>query len=117
MTILAKGEIDYWPQMKKSLPPIGTLLIRLGKDAWYRKWWGERDILADTSGNIFLGYPDGPLDSHGEPLKPEYYRDNQGFFVVDIIVWKTEDPVRQADFLEELKRNDPENTQLGVVSK
>jgi len=119
ITILAKGEIEYWPQMKRSSQPIGTLLYRFGKDAWYLRWWGERRILvdaSDTSGNIFLGYPDGPLDSHGEPLKPEYYRDNQGFFVVDIIVWKTEDPVRQADFLEELKRNDPENTQLAYTA-
>jgi hypothetical protein len=107
ITLLATGEIVYDRQRGRSYMPPGVLMYRFGKQGSYSKWWAEWETSADT-GNIFLGFADGPVDSRGEPLNPEYYRDNQGFFVVDIIVWSRADAIAQADFIEALRPNNPD---------
>jgi caspase domain-containing protein len=115
ITLVATGEIVYNRQTGRSQMPPGILMYRFGKEGPYLRWYAEWEMSA-AAGNLFLGFPDGPVDSHGEPLKPEYYRDNQGFFVVDIIVWGREDPIAQAEFMEDLSRNNPENVYLRSIA-
>jgi len=112
-TILAKGEI-YYSSQRFSFP-IGSLMYRIG-DEYHLRWWGEHVIVSDATGSLYLGYADGPVKSDGEPLFPNYYWDNQGSFTVDIIVWRREDPTRQAEFMEDLKRMDPQNAELSYVA-
>jgi len=49
------------------------------------------------------------VDEYGRSLTPGYYDDDTGYFRVDVVVWKEEDFVEIADFLEEMKEKDPEN--------
>ena len=44
-----------------------------------------------------MGYRTGPVDSYGNPLRPEYYRDDVGGFTIDVIVWKEADYVKIYD--------------------
>jgi len=59
---------------------------------------------------------DGGFLPNGEAKSPENYRDNTGYFVIDILVWREYDPVRISDFLEQLSRDDPNNKSLKTVS-
>jgi hypothetical protein len=124
VTIMAKGEVDLWPTIKGSstmgnyvFKPERILLYRLGKDAYAGRYYGYYGFKAGTSGDLYLGLADGPMDPYGEPSKPDNYNDNKGYFVVDIIVWQKEDIPRIADFLEELRRNDPKNKELEIFAQ
>ncbi|EKD92567.1 MAG: Polysaccharide deacetylase, partial [uncultured bacterium] len=118
VTILAEGEINIWPgsvsPVRESFikKPQFTLLIRVGKDNSVVKYFGYELTPIYSEGHLYLGYQDSSLDVYGEPLKPEYYRDNIGHFVVDIIVWKTNDPILMAKFFEEASQRDPEKAAL-----
>jgi hypothetical protein len=111
--IMAKGEVDVWPAMRDYVfKPNRLLLYRLGKDAYAGRYYGYNGFRAGSSGDLYLGLVDGPMDPYGEPSKPDYYNDNRGYFVVDIIAWEKEDMSRIADFLAELSSNDPKNEEL-----
>jgi hypothetical protein len=113
VTIMAKGEVNVWPSTSGYVfKPERILLYRLGKDAYAGRYYGYYGFKAGTSGDLYLGLVDGPMDPYGEPLKPDNYKDNRGYFVVDIIVWQKEDIVRIANFLEEASRNDPKNEEV-----
>jgi hypothetical protein len=113
VTIMAKGEVDVWPATSGYVfKPEHTLLYRLGKDTYASRYYGYYGFTVGRSGDLYLGLRDGPMDSSGEPSRPDYYNDNRGYFVVDIIVWQKEDIARIADFLEGLRRNDPKNKEL-----
>jgi hypothetical protein len=77
-------------------------------------YYAPPSIAVRESGNIYLGIADGSTDSFGEPKNPEYYRDNKGYFVVDIIVWKKDDLVQIADFFQEIDRKDPQNQEIKI---
>ena len=62
-----------------------------------------------NSGYLYLGIRDGKMDVYGRSLSPKAYRDNRGFFSVDVIVWKKEDYVQIADFFERIKEKVPSN--------
>jgi len=62
-----------------------------------------------NSGYLYLGIRDGPMDIYGRSLSPKAYKDNRGFFSVDVIVWKKEDYVQIADFFERMKEKVPSN--------
>src|SRR4030042_1170029 len=87
-------------------------LIRVGKDNSVVKYFGYELTPIYSEGHLYLGYQDSSIDVYGEPLKPEYYRDNIGHFIVDIIVWKTNDPILMAKFFEEASQRDPEKAAL-----
>jgi hypothetical protein len=118
ITILADGEIDEWPaKVGYIYGPDRLLLIRIGEKNYTSRYHTYSTVAAvRESGNIYLGVADGPMDRYGEPSKPEYYRDNKGYFVADIIVWKQNAPIRIADVLEEASRNNPKNLSLKTLA-
>ena len=113
VTIMAKGEVDLWPGRSGYVfKPERILLYRLGKDVLAGRYYGYYGFKGWANDHLYLGIIDGLMDPYGEPLKPDNYIGNTGYFVVDIIVWQKEDIPRIADFLEELSRNDPKNEEL-----
>jgi hypothetical protein len=122
---LATGSIDLWPSghiYRDVTPDYGwPLMARIGKgvgDNSYLRLFRGRNGTAEAarrSGNLYLGIKDGGVDTYGEPLKPHYYRDNLGFFAVDIIVWEKEDYFQIADFLEKMGKDDPDNEAIQDV--
>jgi hypothetical protein len=115
ITIMAKGQVDVWPgKMGYVFSPFHILLYRIGKKGYASRYCGHYGFTVRESGNIYLGIADGEVDSFGEPLYPGYYSGNTGHFVVDIIVWQKEDPIRIADFLEGISRKDPKNKELKI---
>jgi len=118
VTIMAKGEVDNWPARTPEhvYKPERILLYRLGKDAYAKRYHGYYSFKAGTSGDFYLGLVDGPMDPYGEPLKPDKYKDNKGYFVIDIIVWQKEDLIRITDFFEAMSLNDPKNEELKMFA-
>ena len=115
--ILADGEIDVRPAKGGyTRSPNGSLLIRIGEKNFAWRYYDAYLIATAVkeNGNIYMGVHDGPMNRYGEPSKPEYYLDNSGYFVADIIVWKQNDHIRIADVLEEASRNNPKNTSLRI---
>lgn len=123
-TIIATGSIDLWPSYRAPAdfkyhdvrPEHGwPLIARVGESFRFRPLilgvnsvtWSSIEV-----GELFLGYRDGDVDLYGKPKNPEYYRDNRGSFNVDIIVWKEEDWVQIADFLNKMKERDPQNSAI-----
>jgi hypothetical protein len=119
LTFVGKGIITYFPPKGLSAGPADTkLLIRIGETAPANRFYGFLSgvYAAAEDGDIYLGFEDGGFHPNGEAKNPEYYRDNIGYFVVDILVWREYDPVRISDFLEGLSRDDPNNESLKTVS-
>jgi hypothetical protein len=115
ITFIAKGEITYWLQQGMSTGPSGPaykLLYRTGKNAPILRYFGEGVFKARQEGNIYLGFDDGGMESNGMAKNPDYYRDNKGYFVIDIIVWRDYDPVAMSGFLEKASLEDPDNKEL-----
>ncbi len=127
-SILATGSIDLWPAGLGPAAPADykyndvrpehgwPLMARVGQkkgflNRYFCPLWLVNAFTqtAWSSGNLYLGTRDGPVDEYGEPLNPQYYSGNTGAFKVDIIVWQKEDYVQIADFFEEMKAKDPEN--------
>jgi hypothetical protein len=123
ITILADGEIDVWPANRGYIySPYNLLLMRIGDKNYASRGisgYYRYSTVASVreSGNIYLGVADGPTDHYGEPSNPEYYLDNKGNFVADIIVWKQNDPIRIADVFEEASRNNPKNMSLSALAR
>jgi tetratricopeptide (TPR) repeat protein len=120
ITIIAKGEIDFSGKsnlLKRGnhvYGPAGLLLYRVGKENYASKYHAYLTQFVTDKGNIYLGYGyiGSRVDTYGEPLNPNLYSDDTGYFSVDIIVWKKNDPILIVSFWEELIRNDPQNTDL-----
>ena len=116
VTILAEGEINLWPDRDGFIKmPYGNIFLRVGKDIaiWYV---GQELIPVNSEGHLYLGYRGSPVDEYGEPKNPERYRDDVGHFVVDIIVWKTNDPILMAKFFDEASQRDPQDYVLKDIS-
>ncbi|MGD8765215.1 MAG: caspase family protein [Desulfobacteraceae bacterium] len=115
-TILATGTIDMSPSrpIHKYTPEDGwPIIAKIGKDGYafqpiprYNNS-GTRESYPD--GELYMGYRTGPIDSWGNPLRPEYYRDDTGAFTIDVIVWKEKDYVKIYDFFKEINARDPHN--------
>ena len=125
-TVLVTGSLDYCQKgtckWRKVTPDLGwPFIVRVGEaetsvyfqplSRYYNRNHFTRTQYADP-GNLYIGYREGPVDSSGNPLRPEWYTDDIGSFSVDIIVWRSDDWVKIADFLEKNSRNDPENPAL-----
>lgn len=123
-TIMASGSIDFCPsgrcKWRDVRPEMGwPLMVRVG-DSHYvapllsgtnAATWKTRS----DSGELFVGYKQGPVDSQGEPKNRSYYDHDAGAFYVNIIVWNTEDWARIADALAALVRQNPENKPLAYA--
>jgi uncharacterized caspase-like protein len=117
VTILAEGEINVWPAREGYIKkPSGTLLFRVGKDNFAQRYVERALALVNSEGHLYLGYAGSPIDSYGEPKNQDAYRDDIGYFVVDIIVWKTNDPVLMAKFFSEASQRDPQKDVLKKIS-
>lgn len=115
-SILATGSIDMGsrgPGYRVVRPEHSwPLMARIGKEAGYFQplfYANAATINAPYSGYLYLGIREGRVDEYGRSLTPGHYDDDTGYFRVDVVVWKEEDFVEIADFLEEMKEKDPEN--------
>jgi len=117
-TIMATGSIDFCPRggcgYNNVRPEDGwPVMAKIKKDGFFFRpiSKGRNYVTAKNwkSGYLYLGYRTGNVDLHGKALNPEYYRDDTGSFSVDIIVWKKDDYVQIAAFLEKMKARDPNN--------
>jgi len=119
VALLAKGEIDYWTGRGGYVfGPERSLLYRFGEKGFYKKYRYPNyiRISQEEKGNIFFGHQDGEIDPYGEAKNPNYYLDNRGHFVVDIIVWEEKNFVQAANFIEEASMNDPTNEALRKIA-
>ena len=114
ITLMAKGEVDLAPHMVGYVfGPSSKLFYRIGETGYRLPYYsGAYGYTVGEGGNIYLGISEGRMTDKGEPLEPDFYRNNRGSFIVDIIVWKENDPVRIAEFLEAISRKDPQNKEL-----
>ena len=124
-TIIASGEMDFCPngrcQSRRVRPDMAwPLLSRIGDGSGgylsalpaHRNFYMHQ---AHSDGELFIGYRQGTMDARGYPDNPEWYRNDTGFFGVDIIVWRALDYGRIGDFLETLLPADPENRALAMI--
>ena len=125
-TVLVTGSLNFCPrgncEWQKVTPDLGwPFIARVGDpeksfrfkplSAYYNGNHFTRSLNGDP-GNLYIGYAEGPVDTDGNPLRPEWYTDDIGSFSVDIIVWRTHDWIQIADFLEGHLKTDPENPAL-----
>ena len=119
ITILAKGSIDVWPARRKEYlyGPKVLLVFLLGENDSLRQYRGPQLIEIKENGGIHLGYRGSEMSSHGRPLRPEFFNDDMGSLTVDIIVWKTNDPKRMTEFLEEASLAQPKDEDLKEMAQ
>jgi len=119
VTILSDGTINVWPENGKDFlyGPKRVLLFRLGDREFARSYRGPEVIEIPEDGNIYLGYEGSLTFLSGNPVKPEYYRDDIGAYHVDIIVWKTKDANLMAKFIQESILAKPEDKTLREISQ
>jgi hypothetical protein len=125
-SVIGTGRIDFWPggdwsyQWHDVRPELGwPFMMRIGNNHKMHPFYGINGItmIASETGNIYLGYRSGPTTVYGEPLRPDYYRDDRGAFRVDIIVWKKPGWVQIKDFLTKISEKDPDNKAVLQVLK
>lgn len=125
-TILATGTIDMWPGgggTHKYKPEDGwPIMARFGKDGHVfepiQKFENsDTTYNRNVSGELYMGYRTGSVDSRGNPQNPENYKDDTGGFTVDVIVWKEEDYEQIYDFLKEMSERNPQNSALADALK
>jgi hypothetical protein len=124
-SILASGSIDLWAQgaplgfkYHDVRPELGwPLIVRVGEHPAFYPFYTRNGFsqVSYQSGHIYMGCRDGRVNSSGEPLRPDDYRDNTGAFSVDIIVWKEADWIKIADFLSQVLRKEPSNKAVADV--
>lgn len=125
-TVLVTGSIDYCPRggckWRSVTPDLGwPFIARVGDpetsihfrplSTYYNSNHFTR-IHYSEGGNLYVGYKEGPVDTNGNALRPEWYRDDMGSFSVDIIVWRQEDWIEITGFLEDQHATNPENPAL-----
>jgi hypothetical protein len=119
-TIMATGSIDYcrghckWSNVR---PELGwPLIARIGEDSRAYppiiRGYNSASIRSFASGNLYLGYRSGDLTREGKPITPEYYNDDTGTFIIDIIVWEDRDYDQILDFLAKMKIQKPDSKAL-----
>lgn len=116
VTLLTEGEIKISPTKRFTVTSYNTLLFRVGKYMSAQRYVGQESISVVDTGNLFLGYSTFPVDQYGEPRYPGYHSDHIGNFVVDIIVWKKNDPILMAKFFDEARQRDPQKVVLKIIS-
>lgn len=119
LTILAEGIINVFPEGGKEYlyEPNRGLLFRLGDKEFARNYGGPEAVETPEDGNIYLGYASSLMYFSGDPVRPEYYRNDIGAYHVDIIVWKTKDLNLITRFFEVLSAGRPEDKTLKMVAQ
>jgi len=119
-TVLATGSIDMCssggcPQ-RDVRPEAGwPLMGRIGESPVFQPIYsGPTSLIREAlfSGKLQLGVRDGPVDLQGNPLRPEYYQNNSGFFSVDILVWREKDLDQIEDFFKQMKEKNPSSESI-----
>ena len=119
-SIFASGSINIWPRGPKKYhnltPSDGwPFMARIGKKHKYfhplRDRFGRLDT-ATRSGNLYIGIQGCPVDTYGNPITPEDFRDDIGHFNVDVIVWASDDFEQIASFLEKMEQLYPYNLHI-----
>jgi hypothetical protein len=114
-SLFGTGKITRRPQSNDFLVPGSFTIGRIGNNSYFHlnvmDFYGYPQT-ASNSGKLYLGIPDGSMDEAGNALQPEYFKDNSGYFRVDIIVWQQWDWDQFVDFLEKLKLQDPDNEHI-----
>ncbi len=112
-SLLVKGEVSISPTSYFNRPEEGLLVWLIGKNEYspMGSLWisSARTFTATDSGELRLGISDGGMKFDGMARYPERYRNNSGFFSVDIIVWEKADFVQIVDFFEKMKERGPPN--------
>jgi hypothetical protein len=115
-SIFATGRIDYAPkagapsQYNNVRPELGwPLMLRIGEFRWFSPLFGQNGTttISYKSGKLYVGYKSGQVDKLGSPRNPEHYKDDQGAFHIDIIVWQKPDWIQIRDALADMKNADP----------
>jgi hypothetical protein len=101
ISIFAKGTISSY---YNSWGPKSLLIYQLGKNDSTREYNGPELIEIREGESIYLGYK--------KPLSGMIPTHTTGFFDVDIIVWKTNDPNLIVKFLEEASFAQSEDNEL-----
>jgi hypothetical protein len=108
ITILAKGTIDLSPLIGRIYGPKILMSYKLSEKDLERRYAGPELIEIRETGSIYLSYGErynSPPDIH------------KGFFYVDIIVWKTNDPKLIVKFLEEASLAQPKDKDLKEMAQ
>lgn len=116
VTVLATGKVTLWKNQPAAMNPSSGALVYTVSGGSYGPLLmainGHTRAFTDA-GRLFLGVSDGGFDpATRKALSALRYGDNGGAFSVDIIVWQKEDYVQIADWLDERKRQDPQNPAL-----
>jgi len=123
-TALVTGSIDFCPKgscLKRKEAPARRFVARVGKpetSIYFQpltRFANPNHFIRtqyNGSGNLYVGYRVGSLKSDGSPQRPDWYQQHMGSYSVDIIVWRTEDWVKIADFLENQVKASPQSTAL-----
>ena len=107
-SILAKGQIKRYPHSDLWQGPGTRLAMTIGGNIVTHN--GYDTIKSEFEGEIKLGVVDGPFDyRRGQAEKPEWYKNNFGYFDVDLIVWQTKSYSQIAEFLSDMQKEDPDN--------
>jgi hypothetical protein len=108
ITILAKGTIDLAPRKGRIYGPKILMYYKLSENDFGRRYAGPELIEIRETGSIYLSY--------GERYKspPDLHK---GFFYVDIIVWKANDPKLMIKFLEEASLAQPKDGDLKEIAQ
>jgi hypothetical protein len=104
ITIFAKGIMIFSVSYATSGSPKSILMYQLGKKDSIRQYNGPELIEIREDGSIYLGYIN--------PWGTSYSPTARGFFDVDVIVWKTNDPNLIMKFLEETSLSQPKDKEL-----
>jgi len=121
-TVLVTGSIDFCPKggckWRNVKPELGwPFIARVGDPEFsihfrplsrYHNTNFFTRTQYNASGNLYVGYKKGSVDTNGNALRPELYQYDRGSFSVDILVWQTDDWIKIADFLEDRLRVAPE---------
>ena len=110
ITILAKGTINSYrwavSGYTNSWGPKSILTYQLAEKGSVRQYTGPELIEIREDGSIYLSYGKSTSESGV-----------QGFFEVDIIIWKTNDPNLVAKFLEEASLSQPKDKELKEIAQ
>jgi hypothetical protein len=124
ITILAKGAINTWPAKGNEylFDPKSIFWFRLGENNLARKYIGPELIEIQQDGKIYLGYRGfrTGIDPYGEITDlavSRAYEDDYGFFDVDILIWKKNDPQQIARFFEETSASHPKDNVLREIAQ
>ena len=93
-TVLVTGSIDFCPRghckWRSVTPELGwPFIARIGDSElsfYFRpiSQWSNTNHFTRThyndSGNLYVGYKEGPVDTHGNALNPNWYQDDMGSF-------------------------------------